>query len=308
MRSRPKKRRRKPGGGSKSRGRRVSHWAKSDTGLKREMNEDSYLADSNLGLYIVADGMGGHAGGDTASRMAVSIVRQEVIEARNSADLFSSSASEGESEEMLKRLGGAIKKASAAIYEASSENPELEGMGTTVTMMLTHGGMAYIGHVGDSRLYRMREGEMELLSEDHSLVNEQIKAGFLTEEEAANSRFRNIITRSVGFESEVTADTFSVVMQSEDIFLICSDGLNGMVDDHEIAKTMRRGNLSTLPARLINAANKMGGEDNITVIVMCYGQDGRRARSSKRTSKKGHKKGQKKGGRKKRPRKKGTGK
>jgi PPM family protein phosphatase len=286
MRSRPKKRR-KGGRRSRSLKGRVSHWSKSDLGLKREVNEDSFLADSNLGLYMVADGMGGHAGGDTASRMAVEIIRDNVRRSRKAGDLFSSDAAINESPPVLRMLDQAIKEASASIFEASASNPDLEGMGTTVTLALTHGKRAYVAHVGDSRLYRLRSGDMIQVTEDHSLVNEQIKAGFITAEEAAHSRFRNIITRSVGFESHVNADTFSIVMLPGDVFLICSDGLNGMIEDEEIVKYMRRGNLSSLPSRLVTAANQAGGEDNISVIVLRYdGADARQGPAGRRRKRK----------------------
>jgi PPM family protein phosphatase len=272
--------------------KKISHWAKTDVGLKREANEDSYLADSNMGLYLVADGMGGHAGGDTASRMAVEIIKQHVADSRNSKKTETATANEREDPAILEMLDLAIKDASARIFAESASNPALEGMGTTVTLLLTHGGLAYVAHVGDSRLYMMRDKELIQVTEDHSLVNEQIKAGFITEEEAAHSRFRNIITRSVGFESQVSADTFSLKMQPNDLFLLCSDGLNGMVDDERIGKTIRRGKLSSIPVRLVSAANEMGGEDNITVILVSYGRSNRDQNSGR--SRKRRKKGQRK--------------
>ena len=159
-------------------------------------------------------------------------------------------------------------------------------MGTTVTQVLTHGRRAYVAHVGDSRLYRLRNGKFEQLTEDHSLVNEQVKAGFITSEEAQHSRFRNIITRSVGFESEVVADTQSLTMKPADIFLICSDGLTGMVEDDEILKTIKKTRLSHAPARLVNLANQAGGEDNVTVVVLRYGDGEHDKRASKPRKKK----------------------
>jgi len=289
MRSRPKKKKRKQKPGISTSKGRVSHWAKSDVGLRRELNEDSYMADSNLNLYVVADGMGGHAGGDTASRMAVEIVRQKVLEARKDPDLFTGQSALDENPAILRTLNAAIGCASENIYTESSQNPELEGMGTTITMIVTHGVRGYIAHVGDSRLYRLRSGQLEQVTEDHSLVNEQIKAGFITAEEAAHSRFRNIITRSVGFESDVTADTMSVVMEPNDLFLICSDGLNGMIEDEQIQQTINRGKLATVPSRLIAAANKAGGEDNISVILVNYEEDlagvSRRGKAKKRKKK-----------------------
>jgi protein phosphatase len=143
-----------------------------------------------------------------------------------------------------------------------------------------------VAHVGDSRLYRLRNSKFEQLTEDHSLVNEQVKAGFITSEEAQHSRFRNIITRSVGFESEVTADTLSLVMQPADIFLLCSDGLTGMVEDDEIQEAVKQARLSQAPARLVDLANRAGGEDNVTVVVMRYGDGKHDRRASKPRKKK----------------------
>ena len=277
MRSRPKKKhppakKRKKKTTASRTGARTSCWARTDLGLKRELNEDAYLADSNISLYIVADGMGGHAGGNIASKMSVDIIRKKVRASRKSGDLFSRDAIESESPAVLKLLDDSIKEASAKIFDKSNKQPELAGMGTTVTLVLTHGYRIYIAHVGDSRLYRLRNGKFEQLTEDHSLVNEQVKAGFITSEEAQHSRFRNIITRSVGFESEVTADTLSLSMKLTDIYLICSDGLTGMVEDEEIQKTIEKARLSQAPARLVDLANQAGGEDNVTVVVLRYGK------------------------------------
>jgi len=291
MRSRPKKKRtpkkkRRRKSTTTKLGAKTSCWARTDLGLKRELNEDSFLADSNISLYIVADGMGGHAGGNIASKMSVDIIRKRVRAARKAGDLFSKDAIDNESPAVLKMLEESIKEASAKIFEKSDRQPELAGMGTTVTLMLTHGKRAYVAHVGDSRLYRLRNGKLEQLTEDHSLVNEQVKAGFITSEEAQHSRFRNIITRSVGFESEVTADTMSVVMKPADIFMICSDGLTGMVEDDEIQKTIKKARLSQAPARLVDLANQAGGEDNVTVVVLRYGDGEHDKRASKPRKKK----------------------
>ena len=291
MRSRPKKKR-KPAKrrGKKSRvstgGVKTSCWARTDLGLKRELNEDSYLADSNINLYIVADGMGGHAGGNIASKMSVNIIRKQVRAARKAGDLFSKDAVENESPAILKMLEESIKEASAEIFDKSDRQPELAGMGTTVTLVLTHGKRAYVAHVGDSRLYRLRNGKFEQLTEDHSLVNEQVKAGFITSEEAQHSRFRNIITRSVGFESEVIADTQSLPMKPADVYLICSDGLTGMVEDEEIQEAIMKARLSQAPARLVDLANQAGGEDNVTVIILRYGDGEHDKRASKPRKKK----------------------
>ncbi|MBW2701503.1 MAG: Stp1/IreP family PP2C-type Ser/Thr phosphatase [Deltaproteobacteria bacterium] len=281
MRSRPKK---------KFKGERnprvaglVSSWAGSDVGMKREKNEDSFFADSNLMTYVVADGMGGHAAGEMASQLAVEVLRQTVREARGSTSALRLASDKRESPEILQFLQEAVSAASHRIKETANANPALEGMGTTVTMMLFSGARGYVGHVGDSRLYRMRNGKVDQLTEDHSLVNEQIKAGFITPEEAQFSRYRNIITRSVGFESDVQADTFSVIAQPGDIFLLCSDGLTGMVLDDELGEVLNKTPLEDAVPELIHRANRHGGDDNITVVLLQYkGLGSRRSIGSKR--------------------------
>lgn len=271
MRSRPKKKRRRAAPATVEKGW-VSSWALSDVGLKRETNEDSFLVDSNLKLFIVADGMGGHAGGAIASKMAVETVRDRILEARHSQEIFGRTSSGGESKTILKLLDSTIREASEKIFEASNKAPDLAGMGTTLTLLLVNGERAYLAHVGDSRVYRLRESSFSQITEDHSLVNEQVKAGFITAEEAQRSRFRNIITKSVGFESQVAADTFSFPLRANDVFLLCSDGLSGMVEDRKIEEQMRCGRLADAPARLVALAKDGGGEDNITLILLRYNQ------------------------------------
>src|SRR6266851_5639585 len=163
--------------------------------MKREHNEDSWLINEDLGLHVVCDGMGGHAGGETASRLAVQTIERELLGARMRPDDPFASA-----------LREAIEGACAAVYRTSKANPELQGMGTTCIALLLQGEIAILGHVGDSRAYAVREGEVVQLTEDHSLVNEQVRAGLLTPDEARHSRLKNIITRSVGFEEDVLVD------------------------------------------------------------------------------------------------------
>ncbi len=260
----------------------MSSWGRTDVGRKREKNEDSFLVDSSLMLYVVADGMGGHAGGGTASRMAIKTVHSTVQEARRQGGVFPSEAGEIEHPAITELLGKSISKASGGIHEASARTPALHGMGTTVTTIMFHGPRCYVGHVGDSRLYRLRDGVFEQLTEDHSLVAEQVKAGFITAEEAHFSRFRNIITRSVGFESQVEADTFSADVRPGDVFLMCSDGLTGMVSDDDIEHVLKHSRMREAADLLVAMANRAGGEDNITVVLMRYKGDLGRAAAPKR--------------------------
>jgi protein phosphatase len=165
-------------------------------------------------------------------------------------------------------LRTAVENACINIFHAAQQEPRLAGMGTTVISLLVKDNHAFFAHVGDSRAYLMRGDLIQQISEDHSLVNEQIKAGMITPEEAKNSRYKNIITRSVGFEEEVQVDVMGLVSEPGDIFLLCSDGLANMLEDREILELARRERFEELPKKLIALANDRGGDDNITVVVV----------------------------------------
>jgi PPM family protein phosphatase len=239
-----------------------------DVGQRRDHNEDSYLVDPDLKLFVVADGMGGHAGGGTASRLAVETIRDTVVGARQrDPELFGRGAGVEESG-VPQVLRQAVEAACARIFQTAQAQPDLAGMGTTVTAALVDGGAAFVAHVGDSRCYLVREGRIYQVSEDHSLVNEQLKAGAISAEEAKHSRFKNIITRSVGFEPQVQVDLMGVELQANDALVLCCDGLSNLVDDPEILQVVDETPVPDAPARLIALANARGGDDNITVIVI----------------------------------------
>lgn len=240
----------------------------SDVGRRREQNEDAYLVDRSLGLFIVADGMGGHAGGGTASRLAVETIQASVRAARSSRpDVFG--ATEGvENSPLPEVLREAVEDACARIFQTAQEDPDLSGMGTTVTAALLDGRLAFVAHVGDSRCYLLREGRIYQVSEDHSLVNEQLKAGTISADEAKRSRFKNIITRSVGFEQQVQVDLMGVELEAGDALVLCCDGLSNQVDDPEILQIVDESPLDDAPDRLVQLANVRGGDDNITVVVI----------------------------------------
>lgn len=239
-----------------------------DVGRKRSHNEDSFLIDEELQLFIVADGMGGHAGGGTASRIAVETVDGVLRKARGGADTPFVRSSTLQDALLPEVFRSAVEQACAAIFQEAQKQPRLQGMGTTVISLLVQDEYAFFAHVGDSRAYLMRGDLIQQVSEDHSLVNEQIKAGMITAEEAKNSRYKNIITRSVGFEPEVQVDVMGVVCQPEDHFLLCSDGLANLVEDRELLEVVRSNPFEEVPKKLVALANDRGGDDNITVIVV----------------------------------------
>jgi protein phosphatase len=239
----------------------------SDVGRRREQNEDAFVVDLDLGLFVVADGMGGHAGGGTASALAVATIQQYLRDVRDEEPAASSSGAPDETA-LGTRLREAIETASRAIFHTAQADPSLTGMGTTVTAVLVRDGRVVLGHVGDSRCYLVRGGRILQLSEDHSLVNEQVRAGAITAEEARTSRFRNVITRSVGYDEEVEVDLVHVEGRPGDRLVLCCDGLTNLVEDDEILATLRRAPFRDVPDRLIRLANARGGDDNITVVVV----------------------------------------
>ena len=246
---------------------RVTSCGITDVGMKRANNEDNYLINDELSLFVVCDGMGGHVGGEFASAIAVNTV-EEVL-ASIEADPDSMPDREEDSvEHTREKLRYAVRLAGKRIFEKAAADPEFKGMGTTVVVLLIDAGNVFIGHVGDSRAYRIREGRIEQLTEDHSLVNEKIKAGLITEEEAATHRMRNIITRSLGFQEEVEIDLQVHAIQSGDRYLLCSDGLSGLVSGEEIGESVWTQGPQSAARNLINLACERGGDDNVTTVVV----------------------------------------
>jgi len=247
---------------------KILSWGMTDVGRKRDHNEDNFGCFDDLKLFVVADGMGGHAAGETASRLAVHNIEQKVREGRDILD--GSPCYEGPVEDspIPRLLSDAVRSACGQIFQHAQSARELGGMGTTTTTVLLHGKHAFVAHVGDSRAYLLRGGRILQLSEDHSLVNEQLKAGIIPEEQARTSRFKNIITRSVGVEEDVPVDLIAVEIQPDDAFVICSDGLANLVTDIEIGEAVAENFFRRVPEVLIDLANERGGDDNITVVVL----------------------------------------
>ena len=226
------------------------HIGLSHRGRRRRHNEDAYVVQPPL--FAVADGMGGAKAGEVASALA--------------ADAVQESGNDGESGEA--RVAALIEEANRRVFRRATEDREASGMGTTMTVALVEADEVAIGHVGDSRAYLIRDGRLEQLTDDHSLVAELVRSGKLTPEEAETHPQRSVITRALGTEADVDVDTFSVQSAPGDLFLLCSDGLTSMVDDETIldAVERNRADLEEAAKALIKAANRGGGEDNITVV------------------------------------------
>ena len=299
-------------------------WGKSDTGRKRDHNEDNFLVDGDLQLFAVADGMGGHQGGDTASELALVVLKREVAEAsddmaakaqeledarrelmlrgtqpvphteeisddgdepteigRNAGRAETAPSTDDETEQQIEAIRpaatvvmrAAAVEAGAAIFDAALADSALRGMGTTLTAMLYNEGRMHLVHAGDSRAYLFREGKLQQLTDDHSWIAEQVRAGAMTEEEAKVSQFRHIITRSVGFERQVEVDTRGIEVEAGDCFIMCSDGMSNYVENNELETILATTWYRRAPEVLIGLANERGGDDNITVIVVYVAND-----------------------------------
>lgn len=238
---------------------KVIHWAVSDKGNKRDSNQDSYLVNESLGLYVVADGMGGHSGGEVASSMAVQTLEIELkaLKVTNTP--------------IREKLHKAYEQASMRIFDkAAHESPELTGMGTTMVGCYLEQGRIYISNVGDSRCYLYRDNQMWQLTEDHSLLNEQIRTGLLKPENAANFTGRNVITRSVGYERQVLPDVIDRDIRPGETYLLCSDGLSSLVPDHKILEVFKTKQLHEVALALIQLALAHGGDDNVTVLIIHF--------------------------------------
>lgn len=237
-----------------------------DIGRKRDRNEDNYLINDELQLYVVADGMGGHAGGEYASALAVNTVEEIVTSMELPGD---PAPDEADPVDIIRgRLAEAVRLAGHRIFDWAAEHPEFRGMGTTSVVLLLHHGNAFIAHVGDSRLYLVRDGVIRQITEDHSLVAQSIREGLLTEEQARFHRMRNVITRALGFDRKVEVDIVVHAVRRGDTFLLCTDGLSGKVDDSEMRDLIAANEPQIAARHLVSAACARGGEDNITVIVV----------------------------------------
>lgn len=243
----------------------------SDLGRKRQGNEDAFIVDEQRGVFIVCDGMGGHNAGEVASARAIEVVSAFVRErfqvVRQLAEI--PTPQNGQAAQVL--VEQAVQAACADIYRTAQADPNKRGMGTTFVGLFTAGQKAVIGHVGDSRIYLLRQGQSHRLTEDHTLVAAQLKAGTITKSEAAKSPYRNVITRAVGIQESVQVDTLLIDLLPGDLFLLCSDGLHGYLSDDEASGLLASAPWEQLPRKLVDLANSRGGKDNVTVVVVGMG-------------------------------------
>ncbi|MEI7891763.1 MAG: protein phosphatase 2C domain-containing protein [Myxococcales bacterium] len=239
----------------------------SDVGRKRESNEDAFFVDDPLGLYVVADGMGGHAAGEVASQEAVEtvfgMIKRGISELRALVD----PVSEHDSRAACRLMESAVQAATYMVFSMAELDHDKAGMGTTISALLVLGDYAITGQVGDSRIYLVHLGVSEQLTEDHTLIAWQIKQGLITEQEARRSPHRNVITRAVGNREYVQVDTRLIALRSGQRFLLCSDGLHGYLRNVDIPPIVARGGPEAVEA-FISLANGRGGKDNITAVLV----------------------------------------
>jgi protein phosphatase len=292
-------------------------WAKTDQGRKRDHNEDHFLIDDGLSLYAVADGMGGHQGGETASKLALDTLRAQIKTARTDLTAAARKIEEARRSEMFRAtdpgydpvnpvtedtlpvtpptgipldeatdplldasqppamavLRAAAREAGHAIYDTALADPNLRGMGTTLTAIMYEAGRMHVVHAGDSRCYLFRDGALRQLTEDHSWIAEQVRSGNMTEAEAKESKFRHVITRSVGFERDVEVDARGLSVEAGDCYLLCSDGMSNHVDHGDLERLLASTWYRRAPQALVDLANQRGGDDNITVVVVMVAND-----------------------------------
>lgn len=248
---------------------RIEVAGETNVGRKRNHNEDNFAILADYGLFLVADGMGGHASGEVASKMAIDAMQEFFSSTQDDPERtwpYKMDRTKGYEEN---RLITGIKLANLRIYETAQREAKKRGMGTTFVSLFTANEGIYVAHVGDSRAYRFRNGKLEMLTEDHSLLNDYIKMKRLTEEEIANFPHKNVIVRALGMKDTVKVDTRFEAPQLNDTYLLCSDGLSGPVSDPEMQQILgSHPDLKTACSKLIEQANAAGGPDNITCVLV----------------------------------------
>ncbi|MCW5624060.1 MAG: Stp1/IreP family PP2C-type Ser/Thr phosphatase [Burkholderiales bacterium] len=244
------------------------------TGMVRSHNEDAIASDGELGLAVLADGMGGYNAGEVASGIAVALITSEMRLAVAKTSLHDLPQADGDLQ-AIRLLKGIVAKANASIFQSANSQPQYAGMGTTLVVSLFRDNRLSVAHIGDSRLYRLREERLEQITRDHSLLQEQIDSGMITKEAARRSQNKNLVTRALGIESEVEPEIHTYDVQPGDIYLLCSDGLNDMVEDEDIELTLNAmgANLPLCANQLVQMANDNGGRDNVSVVLVKVNRD-----------------------------------
>ena len=251
---------------------KISYQALTDVGRKRKGNEDSLFVNPEQNLFVVADGMGGHAAGEVASRVAVDAINEFVCLTGDDEEITWPYGLDETISYDGNRLKTAIRYANRKVMDATKEKSEYEGMATTVAAVLVDGDSANLGHVGDSRIYLVRDSQITQLTTDHSWVNEQIVSGVISADQARSHPLRNVVTRALGGKADLQVDMKVHVIEPGDILLLCSDGLTTMMADEEIAQAVAEasGDVEKAARALVAGANAKGGEDNITVLVLKF--------------------------------------
>ena len=251
---------------------KISYQAITDVGKKRKGNEDSLFVNAEQNLFVVADGMGGHAAGEIASKVAVDSINEFVVLTSGDEEITWPFGLDENISYDGNRLKTAIRFANRKVLEATREKTEYEGMATTVAAVLVDGSSANLGHVGDSRVYLVRDGKIEQLTSDHSWVNEQIQSGVISADQARSHPLRNVVTRALGGKPDLQVDMQVHKIEPGDVLLLCSDGLTTMIPDEDIARLVggAGGDVEKAARALVAAANARGGEDNITVLVLGF--------------------------------------
>ncbi|MEZ4363488.1 MAG: protein phosphatase 2C domain-containing protein [Kofleriaceae bacterium] len=250
----------------------LSSVARTDVGRRRQINEDAFFRDDEMGFYVVADGVGGHNRGEIASREAVEQLRSWVFGASRDLDKLITDIGDGELEkvwQVRRLLENGVQSACYMVFGMAQLDPEKRGMSTTLSALLIRGGLAFAAHVGDSRVYRLRGDGVLQLTEDHTLINYKIKQGLMTRGEAERAVGKNVITRAVGHKDYVQVDTVDIDVQRLDRFVLCSDGLHTYLQsDAEVAQLIADGPIEEGAEASISLANQRGGKDNITTLVV----------------------------------------
>ncbi len=239
----------------------------SDVGLKRPINEDSFCSNDDEGLYVVADGMGGHAHGEVASRIAVDTIEDFIKLTSGDQDITWPYGIDEGLTLNSNRLKTSIRFANHKLLEHTQQEPDCEGMATTVVAVLVYQNVADIAHVGDSRVYLVRRGDIRCLTSDHSWVNEQVMSGVIDSDQARTHPLKNVVTRALGGKPDLEVDVQTLELETDDRILLCSDGLTTMLDDGEILDIVLEGGVEAAD-RLVEAANRNGGEDNTTTVLL----------------------------------------